>query len=105
MTDRVGHVWRVRPGRSGDYDRMHARIWPELERVLCDAGVREYHIYRWGDIVFSHMEVEDFQRLVERFAHDPVAQRWEEEMAEVIEYPNADSETGWPERLVHVWSL
>jgi L-rhamnose mutarotase len=105
MSERVGHVWRVRPGRAADYDRLHARIWPELCRLLREAGVREYHIYRWGEIVFSHMEVDDFDRLVKRFADDAVARRWEEEMAEVIDYPNADRETGWPERLAHVWSL
>ena len=35
----------------------------------------------------------------------PVAQRWEEVDGELIEYPNADPESGWPEMLVEVWSL
>jgi L-rhamnose mutarotase len=43
--------------------------------------------------------------MVERFNGDPVAQRWEEEVGERIEYPNADPDTGWPEMLEEVWSL
>jgi L-rhamnose mutarotase len=90
---------------AAEYDRRHAEVWPELEQVLTEAGVRAYHIHRWGDIVFSHMDVEDYDALVARFAGDPVAQRWEEDFSALIEYPNADPETGWPERARHVWSL
>ena len=102
---RIGHVWRVRPGRRDDYVRMHATIWPELDSLLREAGVTSYTIYLWGDIVFSHMEVEDYERLIERFGGDPVGLRWEEQFAEVLEYPNADPRSGWPERLVEVWDL
>jgi L-rhamnose mutarotase len=103
--ERVGHVWRVHPGRGEDYDRRHAEIWPELDALLREAGVKSYTIYRSGEILFSHMEVDDYDALVERFNGDPVAQRWEEEMSELIFYPNADPETGWPERLREVWDL
>ena len=103
--ERVGHVWRVRPGRAEDYDRRHAEIWPELDALLREAGVTSYTIYRWGEIVFSHMEVEDYDALVQRFGSDPVAQRWEEEFSELLVYPDADPDTGWPERLREVWDL
>jgi L-rhamnose mutarotase len=103
--ERVGHVWRVKPGKAAEYARLHATIWPELYAILRDAGVTRYTIYAWGDLVFSHMEVEDYARLVERFNGDPVGQRWEELFADILEYPNADPETGWPERLSEVWHL
>jgi L-rhamnose mutarotase len=103
--ERVGHIWRVRPGRAAEYDRRHATIWPELEALLRSAGVRAYSIYRCEDMVFSHMEVEDFSRFVEAFNGDPVAQRWEREFSELLEYPDADPESGWPQRLSEVWSL
>lgn len=103
--ERVGHVWRVKPGKAEAYARRHATIWPELERVLRDAGVRSYTIYLWGELVVSHLEVDDYAGLVERFNADPVALRWEREFADVLEYPNADPVTGWPERLREVWSL
>jgi L-rhamnose mutarotase len=103
--ERVGHVWRVRPGMGDEYRRRHATVWPEIDALLREAGVERYTIYAWGDVVFSHLEVPSYAALVERFNGDPIAQRWEEEMADVLEYPNADPATGWPERLPEVWSL
>jgi predicted dehydrogenase/L-rhamnose mutarotase len=103
--ERVGHVWCVKPGKAEEYARLHERIWPELEELLLHAGVSTYTIYAWGEILFSHLETDDFTRLVERFNDDPVARRWEKQFAEILEYPNADSETGWPERLRKIWGL
>jgi L-rhamnose mutarotase len=103
--ERVGWVWRVRPGCAEEYARRHAEIWPEMARVLRAAGVRAFHIHRWGDVVFGHLDVEDYDRMVRLTARDPVAERWEVHMQDLIEYPNADPATGAPERLRHVWSL
>ncbi len=103
--ENVGHIWRVKPGEADEYVRRHATIWPELERVLRAAGIKRYTIYLRGETVFSHMEVESFDELVERFNGDPIAQRWEAEFSDLIEYPNADPATGWPERVHEVWTL
>jgi L-rhamnose mutarotase len=104
VSERIGNVWRVLPGQAEAYRARHARIWPELEALFHEAGVTTYTIYLWGEILFSHIEVEDYERMVERFNGDPVAQRWEVEMADLIEYPDPDP-NGWPTRLVEVWSL
>jgi L-rhamnose mutarotase len=103
--ERIGHVWRVKPGMAQEYDRRHVEIWPELRAVFHALGVRSYEIYRWGEILFSHMDVEDYDRLVAGCEGNAVMDRWEEHMADLIEYPNADPRSGWPERLQHVWSL
>jgi L-rhamnose mutarotase len=104
VSERVGNVFRVRPGMAEAYRERHATIWPELEAVLREAGVTTYVIYLWGDVIFSHLEVDDYERMVARFNGDPVAQRWEDEMADLIEYPELDP-NGWPIRLTEVWSL
>ena len=101
----VGHVWRIRPGREEEYEQRHAEVWPELEDLFHRLGVSDYHIYRWGSVVFSHLVAADYARLQREYAKDPVALRWEEEFGELLEYPNADPEHGWPEELTHVWSL
>ena len=105
MTERAGNVWRIRPGRRDDYLRMHAAIWPELKSLLREAGVTSYTIYVQNDTVFSHLEAEDYDRLVERVAGEPISERWEAQFADILEYPNADPQNGWPERLTEVWHL
>lgn len=103
--EHVGHVWRVRPGGREEYLRRHATVWPELERMMRAAGIETYAIYLWGEVVFSHMAVADYERLVQAYGEDPVARRWEEAFADLLDYPGADPCTGWPERLEEVWSL
>ncbi len=103
--ERVGHIWRVRPGKLEEYARRHAEIWPELDALLREAGVTRYTIYSWGEFLFSHLECDDFALLAARFNGDPVAQRWEQEMSDVLEYLEVDPETGWPARLREIWSL
>jgi L-rhamnose mutarotase len=103
--EHVGHVWRIRPGRREEYADRHATVWPELEALLRGAGVNSYVIYAWGEIVFSHMAVEDYERLVELYNGDPIAARWEEAFADLLEYPQADPLSGWPERLQEIWKL
>lgn len=100
---RIGHVYRAKPGKIDEYRRVHATVWPELERLLREAGITTYVIYAWDDVLLSHMEVEDYERMVERFNGDPVAQRWEEAMGDLIEYP--DGADGWPRVLEEVWAL
>jgi L-rhamnose mutarotase len=102
---RIGHVWRAKPGKIEEYKRFHADVWPELEELLKDAGITTYVIYAYDDVLFSHMEVDDYDRMVERFNGDPVAQRWEDEIGDLIEYPGGDPETGWPRVLEEVWAL
>ena len=67
--------------------------------------MRAYTIYAWGEILFSHMEVDDYLHLATRYGEDPIAARWEQEMGDLLEYPNADPVTGMPELLPEVWSL
>jgi L-rhamnose mutarotase len=103
--ERHGFVWRVRPGRGDEYLQRHATIWPELADRLRDAGLANFTIYLHGELVFGHLEAPDFAAVAEQLRHDPVSIAWEEEMADLLEYPNADEETGWPERLTLVWDL
>jgi L-rhamnose mutarotase len=101
----VGHVYRVRKGMADEYARRHATVWPEIEALLRRAGVRSFTIYAWGETIFSHMTVEDYEKLVREYNSDPVGARWDEAMSEILEYPNSDPETGWPEELREIWSL
>ena len=103
--ENIGHVWRVKPGRAAEYRERHATVWPEVEALLREYGVRKYTIYAWGEILFSHMEVDDYLRLSTEYGRDPIAERWEHAMGDLLEYPNADPVSGWPERLTEVWSL
>jgi L-rhamnose mutarotase len=103
--ERHGFVWRVQPGKGEEYVRRHATIWPQLADRLRAAGVTNFTIYLHGELVFGHLEVANFGALAEQLRDDPVSIAWETEMAELLEYPKLDADTGWPERLTLVWDL
>jgi L-rhamnose mutarotase len=88
-----------------EYQRRHAEVWPELEALLRKAGVRTYTIFAWGEILFSYMEVEDYGQMVRRVTPHEVAQRWEQSLEDVLEYPELDEATGWPPMLDEIWTM
>lgn len=51
-------AWRMtlRPGAEADYDREHARIWPEMLAEMRKGGVLRFLIYRDGCDVFAWQE-------------------------------------------------
>jgi L-rhamnose mutarotase len=101
----IGQVYRVKPGLAQEYARRHARTPEDLDAMLRACGIQRYAIYLHGETVFTHMEVDSFAAMVERYNDDPIAAEWESEMAELIEYPGADPKTGWPADLQRVWTL
>jgi predicted dehydrogenase/L-rhamnose mutarotase len=103
--DRLGLVWRVKPGKAEEYARRHEEIWPALRELMLAHGASAFSIYLWGDIAFGQLECSDFAALAQALMHDPVSIAWEAQFEDILEYPNADPETGWPERLREVWSL
>ena len=40
-----------------EYERHHARVWPEIEQSLRDSGIERLEIYRTGNRLFMILEV------------------------------------------------
>jgi L-rhamnose mutarotase len=103
--EQVGLVWRIRDGMADVYDRDHATVWPSLERRMRELGLIRFSIFRRGDLVFAHLVVTDYGAFTEAYASDETAQEWEKQWDDLLIVDTTDPETGWPERLVHVWSM
>jgi L-rhamnose mutarotase len=103
--EQIGLVWRIREGMAETYDRDHASVWPTLERRMRELGLIRFSIFRRADLVFAHLVVTDYRAFTEAYAIDETAQEWEKQWDDLLIVDNTDPETGWPERLVHVWSM
>ncbi|WP_231648138.1 L-rhamnose mutarotase [Saccharothrix sp. NRRL B-16348] len=75
---RYGMVTRLRPERRDDYLRLHAAVWPSVERMLREANIRNFTIFLHGDLLFGYYEYtgEDHDADQARIAADPESQRW-----------------------------
>lgn len=75
----------VHDGQAAEYERRHRPIWPDLERVLFEHGVRTYSIFlddATNDL-FGYAEIEDEARW-QAIASTDVCRRWWQHMREIM---------------------
>ncbi len=82
---RKAFVMSVHPGMEEEYERRHNPIWPDLERVLREHGVRSYSIFLHPETrqLFAYAEIESEERW-NAIAGTEVCRRWWESMKELM---------------------
>ncbi len=71
------------PQLLAEYRRYHEKIWPEITKSICDAGILDMEIYLLGTRLFMIMEVDDsfsFEKKAKADAANPKVREWEELM-------------------------
>jgi L-rhamnose mutarotase len=61
-----------------EYERLHAAVWPAVLERLTRSNIRNYSIYRYGDLLFSYYEYvgDDLDADLAAMAADPVTREW-----------------------------
>jgi L-rhamnose mutarotase len=78
-------IMRLRPDALPEYRRLHAAVWPELEREIAAAGIERFEIFEADPVLVVSSEVRDagaWQRLWESDVH----RRWGELMEPLLEF-------------------
>ncbi len=75
---RLGQVIRVRPESIAEYERLHANPWPQVNAAMRHANIRNYSIYRFGELLFAYLEYvgDDLAGDMASLAINPEIQRW-----------------------------
>src|SRR5947207_3873711 len=75
---RVGQIIGLKPDQIEAYERLHAAVWPEVLAMISACNIRNYSIYRHGELLFAYFEYvgEDFTADMAAMAADPVIQEW-----------------------------
>lgn len=75
---RIASVIGLPPENLEAYERHHRDAWPGVLAALRRHQVRNYSIYRYGDLLFSYLEYvgDDYDGDMARIAADPVTQEW-----------------------------
>lgn len=75
---RFGQVIRIKPEAIAEYERLHAAVWPEVLDMIRECNIRNYSIFRHGDLLFAYFEYHgaDFAADMAKMAADPATQRW-----------------------------
>jgi L-rhamnose mutarotase len=75
---RFGQVLGIRPEGIEEYERLHADVWPEVLKTIHECNIRNYSIFRYGDLLFAYFEYfgEDYEADMAKMAADPKTQEW-----------------------------
>lgn len=94
------YLWKahVLPGKLEEYIRRHDEIWPEMTKMLNDAGIRNYSIWNLGNELYGYYECDDLQKTLQFEAASEVNKRWQASMKGLMEMER-DPETGEAVRL------
>jgi len=89
--ERIGIFYRLKPGTQEEYKRRHDNIWPEMRTILSEAGIRNYSIWNYGEMLFGYYETEDNEKTQRILNNSDVFIKWRKFMEDIIVI---DPETG-----------
>lgn len=83
---RLAFKMYLKKGQKAAYEKRHKEIWPELKRLLKEAGIGEYSIFLDEEThtLFAFQKVESDTGSQDLASH-PIVQKWWEYMADIME--------------------
>lgn len=78
MTRRFGMACRLRPEKRAEYLELHSAVWPGIEALNREAGIRNFTIFVRGDVLFGYYEYvgDDYEADQATLAADPLSRQW-----------------------------
>lgn len=75
---RIGQIIGLKTDQIEAYERLHAAVWPEVLATIHACNLRNYSIFRHGNLLFAYMEYigDDFAADMAKMAADPKTQEW-----------------------------
>jgi len=88
---RIAFTMMLHKGFEAEYRRRHDAVWPELQTLLHETGIREYSIFldEPSGTLFAVLQIADPKDL-DRLPEHPVMQRWWAYMQDIMD-TNADN--------------
>ena len=75
---RFGQLIGLKRDQFQAYERLHAAVWPEVLAMISACNMRNYSIFRHGELLFAYFEYigDDFAADMAKMAADPKTQEW-----------------------------
>jgi L-rhamnose mutarotase len=104
MPEQVGLHTRLRAGAEERYDELHRAVWPDVLERIRAAGITRWLIFRDGLDLFHVVECDDYDAAIAELSRDPVNERWQAEVAPLMEQAHDYSGAG-SDRLSVIFDL
>ena len=78
---RYGKLYRIRPESIPEYKKAHDEIWPEMKKLITEAGFKNYTIFARKDgTLFACWEHDVLEEGFKIMNASEIRPRWEEHM-------------------------
>ena len=69
---------RLVPEKHEEYLELHRNVWPGVEAMITECGIRNFTIFVRGDVIFGYYEYvgDDYEADQARMAQDATTQEW-----------------------------
>jgi L-rhamnose mutarotase len=94
-----GVFFAIRPGKSDEYMERHRHVPEPLKKVLKRAGIRNYTIWRHGDLLFACYQAADGRRMERILGASPDYRQWRKEMESIVYVEPVTGRKEWPMEL------
>lgn len=101
---RIAFRMNVNPGQEAEYVARHNPIWPELESLLKEHGVKTYTIFldRKTNDLFAYAEAADLEKW-QAIAETETCRKWWDYMAPLMPTnPDKSPVVGELEEIFHI---
>ena len=94
---RIGFKMKLFKGCEAEYKKRHDALWPELEILLKEAGIKDYSIFldEETNILFGYLTIDDAKKLDE-LPKQPVMKKWWAYMKDIMETNEDNSPVNVP---------
>ena len=85
MSEQIAFKMQLRPGFEAEYRKRHDAIWPELVRLLKEAGISDYSIFldRESCSLFAVLR-RRADHAMDRLPQNEIMQRWWAMMRDIM---------------------
>lgn len=75
---RIGQLIGLKRDQIEAYERLHADVWPEVLAMISACNIRNYSIFRHGELLFAYFEYVggDYKADMAKMAADPKTREW-----------------------------
>ncbi|QBD83572.1 L-rhamnose mutarotase [Ktedonosporobacter rubrisoli] len=75
---RFGQLLGIKAEHIDEYERLHAAVWPGVLATIHECNIRNYSIFRHGNLLFAYFEYigDDYEADMARMKQDPLTIEW-----------------------------
>jgi len=94
---RIAFKMKLSKGCEEEYKRRHDSLWPELQSLLEQAGIKSYSIFldETTNDLFGYLTIDDTKKL-DDLLNEPVMKKWWAYMKDIMETNDDNSPINIP---------